>query len=75
MFTPPKKMVVEFYADVDFAGLCGHENPQDTICARSIFVFGVMFAHLLLLSLSKLQTDISPFTRHYECVELYHFVR
>ena len=26
---------MDFYADADFAGLWGHEDPQDPICARS----------------------------------------
>ena len=34
MFNPPKQRVVDFYADPDFAGLRGIENPQDPICAR-----------------------------------------
>ena len=35
VFNPPKKLVVDFYADEDFDGLWGHGNPQDPICARS----------------------------------------
>ena len=36
VFNPSKKLVVNCYADADFAGLWGHENPQDPIYARSI---------------------------------------
>ena len=35
VFNPSKKLVVDCYADADFAGLWGHENPQDPIFARS----------------------------------------
>ena len=35
VFNPSKKLVVDYYADVDFAGLWGHEYPQDPICDRS----------------------------------------
>ena len=27
VFNPSEKMVVDFYADADFVGLWGHENP------------------------------------------------
>ena len=33
-FNTSKKLVVDCYADADFAGLRGHEYPQDPICAR-----------------------------------------
>ena len=46
---PSKKLVVDCYADADFAGLWGHENPQDPICARSRTGFVVTFANLPLL--------------------------
>ena len=36
MFNPYKKVLADCYADVDFAGLWGYENPQDPICASSI---------------------------------------
>ena len=34
MFIPYKIMVVYCYADEVFAGLWGHDNPQDTICSQ-----------------------------------------
>ena len=40
-----KKLVVDCYADADFAGLWVHEDPQDTIYARSRTVFVVTFAN------------------------------
>ena len=63
-------MVVDCYTDVDFAGLWGHENPQDPIFARSRTGFMVTFSNCPLLWVSKLQTDIALSTLHYEYVEL-----
>ena len=45
VFNPSKKLVVDCYADADFAGLWGHENPQDPICARSRTGFVVTIAN------------------------------
>ena len=50
-----KKMVVDCYADADFAGLWGHENHQDHICARSRTGFVGTFSNCPLLWVSKLQ--------------------
>ena len=49
VFNPSKKLVVDCYADADFAGLWGHEDPQDPICARSRTGFVVTFANCPLL--------------------------
>ena len=43
VFNPSKKLVVDCYADADFAGLWGHENTQDPIFARSRTGFVVTF--------------------------------
>ena len=56
VFNPSKKLVVGFYADADFAGLWGHENPQDPICARSRTVFVVTLSNFPLLWVSKIHT-------------------
>ena len=45
VFNPSKKLLVYCYADADFAGLWGHEDPQDAIFHRSITVFVVIFAN------------------------------
>ena len=47
VFNPSKKMVVDCYADVDFAGLQGHKNPQYPICARGRTVFVKTFPVVL----------------------------
>ena len=75
MFNPSKKLVVDCYADADFAGLWGHEEPQDPIFSRSINGFVVTFANCPLLWVSKLQTEIALSTLHSEYVALSHSVR
>ena len=74
VFNPSKKLVVECYADVDFAGLWGYENSHDPIYARSRTGFVVTFANCPLLWVSKLQTEIALSTLHYEYVSLPHSV-
>ena len=49
VFNTPKKIMVGWYADADFAGLWGHKNPQYPICPRSITGFVVNFANCPLL--------------------------
>ena len=66
--------MVDCYADADFAGLWGHEDPQDPICARSRTGFVVTFANCTLLWVSKLQTYIALSTLHSEYVALSHYV-
>ena len=75
VFNPSNKLVMDCYTDADFAGLWGHEYPQDPICASSRTVFVVNFANCPLLWVSKLHTDIALYTLHYEYVELSHYVR
>ena len=67
--------MVYFYANADFVGLCGHENPQDPICARIRTGFLVTFANFHLLWVSKLQTEIALSTLNYEYVALSHSIR
>ena len=47
VFNPSNKLVVDCYSDADFAGLWGHENPQDPICDRSRTGLVVTFANFL----------------------------
>ena len=75
MFIPSKKLVVDCYACADFAGLWGHEDPQDPIYARSRTVFVVTFANCPLLWVSKLQTEIALSNLNFEYVVLSHSVR
>ena len=75
VFNTSKKLVVDFYADADFAGMWVHEDPQDLICARSRNGFVVTFANFPLLWVSKLQTEIALFNLHSEYMALSHSVR
>ena len=56
VFNPSKKLVVDCYADADFAGLWIHENSQDPVFAKSRTVFVINFANCPLLWVSKIQT-------------------
>ena len=75
VFNPPKKLVVDCYADADFAGLWGHEDPQDHICARNKTGSVVTFSNCPLLWVSKLQTYIALSILHSNYVSLSHSVR
>ena len=74
VFNPSKKLVMDCYADTDYARLWGHEDPQDPICARSRTGFVVTFANCPILWVSKKQTEISLSTLYSEYVELSHSV-
>ena len=54
VFNPSKKLVMDCYADAYFAGLWGHEDPQDPICARIRTGFVVTFSNCHLLCMSKI---------------------
>ena len=56
VFNPSNKLVVDRYADEYFAGLWGHEDTQDPICAMSRTGFMVTFDNFPLLWVSKIQT-------------------
>ena len=75
VFNLSKKLVVDCYADADFAVLWENENPQDPICARSRTGFVGTFDNCPLFWVSKIQTDISLSTLHSEYVALSHSVR
>ena len=74
VFNPSKKLVVYCCADTDFAGLWGHEDPQDPIFARSRTVFVVTFDNCPLLWVSILQTEIALSNRYSEYVVLSHSI-
>ena len=75
VFNPYQKLVVYFYTDEYFAGLRGHENTQDPICARIVTVFVVNFSYCPLLWVSKIQTYIALYTLYNKYVALYSSVR
>ena len=47
VFNPSKKLGVDCYADAYFAGLWGHEDPRDPICAKNRTGFVVVLPILL----------------------------
>ena len=53
VFNRYKKLVVDCYSDADFAGLWGHEDHQDSICASSRTGFVATFANCSLLWVSN----------------------
>ena len=53
VFNTSKKLVVDFYVDTYFAGLWGHEIPQDRICARSRTGFVLNFANFAYCGCQK----------------------
>ena len=55
-FNPSNNLLVDCYANADFAGLWVYENPQDPISDRTGTVFMVTFSNCLLLWVSKIQT-------------------
>ena len=59
VFNPSNKRVVGCYADADFAGLWGHENPQYHICDRIRTGFVEKNSDCPLSWVSKLQRDIA----------------
>ena len=74
VFNPSNKLVVDCYANAEFAGLWGYENPLDPIFARSRTIFVVSFANCPMLWVSKLQTDIALSTLRSEYVAFSHSV-
>ena len=72
---PSNKLVVDCYADADFAGLWEHENPQDPIFASSRTAFVVTFSNCPILWVSKIQTEIALSTLHSDYMALSHSVR
>ena len=74
-FNPSKKLVVDCYAVADFAGLWGHEDPQDPICAISRTGFVVTFSNCPIFWVSKLQKKIALSTLHSEYLALSNSIR
>ena len=68
VFNPSKKLGVDCYADADFAGLWGNEDP---ICDRNRTGFVLTFANCPLLWVSKLQTEIALSTLYPEYVNCF----
>ncbi|KAL7554972.1 hypothetical protein ACHAWF_018568 [Thalassiosira exigua] len=67
---PSDDLTIDCYPDADFAGLWGHEHPQDPHCARSRTGYVITLAGCPILWKSKLQTEIALSTMEAEYVAL-----
>ena len=67
---PNDELRLDCYPDADFAGLWGHEHPQDPHCARSRTGYVICLAGCPVLWSSKLQTAIALSTMEAEYVAL-----
>ncbi|KAL7523914.1 hypothetical protein ACHAWF_000747 [Thalassiosira exigua] len=67
---PSDDLTINCYPDADFAGLWGHEHPQDPHCTRSRTGYVITLAGCSTLWRSKLQTEIVLSTMEVEYVAL-----
>ena len=59
-------LAIDAYVDADFAGLWGHEHPQDPSCIKSRTGYILFIANCPVVWVSKLQTDIATSTMEAE---------
>ncbi|KAL7548588.1 hypothetical protein ACHAWF_011864 [Thalassiosira exigua] len=67
---PSDDLTIDCYYNADFAGLWGHEHPQDPHCVRSRTGYVITLAGCPVLWVSKLQTEIALSTMEAEYVAL-----
>ena len=67
---PSDDLSIDCYPDADFAGLWGHEHPQDPHCVKSRTGYVITLAGCPVLWVSKLQTEIALSTMESEYVAL-----
>jgi hypothetical protein len=70
ILNPDDGLSVDCYPDADFAGLWGHEHPQDPHCARSRTGYVITLAGCPVLWKSTLQTEIALSTMESEYIAL-----
>ena len=75
ILNPSSKFQVDCYVDSDFAGLYGHEDSDDPICAKSRTGYVITFANCPIIWVSKLQTESALSTLHAEYVALSQSLR
>ena len=75
IFRPSKNLRVDCYADADFAGLWGSEDPQDPVCVKLRMGYVVTIANCPLLWVTKLQSEHALSTLHAEYVALSQSIR
>ncbi|KAL7529438.1 LOW QUALITY PROTEIN: hypothetical protein ACHAXR_002968 [Thalassiosira sp. AJA248-18] len=67
---PSNDITTNCYPDADFAGLWGHEHPQDHHCGRSHTGYVIILAGCPVVWVSRLQTEIVLSTMEAEYVAL-----
>ena len=70
IFDPSDDLMLDCYPDADFAGLWGHEHPQDPHCACSCTGYVITLCGCTVVWSSKLQTEIALSTMESEYVAL-----
>jgi hypothetical protein len=58
--------LIDCYVDADFAGMWGHEDPQDPSCVKSRTGYVICIMNCPVFWASKLQTDIATSTMEAE---------
>ena len=66
IFAPHEDIVLEAYADADFAGLWNVEDPQDPTCVKSRTGYVIQLGGSLVVWKSKLQTLVAVSTMEAE---------
>ena len=70
LFEPREDIVLEAYADVDFAGLWNVEDPQDPTCVKSRTGYIIQLGGAPVVRKSKLQTLVAVSTMEAEYIAL-----
>ena len=75
IFDPTEDFALNCYPDADFAGMYGHERPDDPTCVKSRTGYVITFAGCPVVWQSKLQTETALSTMESEIVALSHSCR
>jgi hypothetical protein len=70
IINPTRELVIDAYPDADFAGMHGYEKPTDPVCAKGCNGFVIVFAGVLVMWQSKLQTETALSTMEEEIIAL-----
>ncbi len=78
---PSEALTLDCYPDANFAGLWGHENPDDPHCVHSRTGYVITLSNCPILWTSKMQTSITSSTMESEyiamsqaCKDLFHIM-
>ena len=75
IFDPTTELSLNCYPDADYAGMYGHERPDDPTCVKSRTGYVITFAGCPVVWQSKLQTETALSTMESEIVALSHSCR